>query len=139
MSRQGESALPALHLQHSGSVEYFVESNGVKSEVYKLEVADLPYVKQIDLMRNFPAYTRLASKSWRTTGDIAALAGTVATSGQLTGRVRRRASCCARGEDRDATRRGGRLRRRRHGEQGNELPHRHRERRRRELQRVERA
>ena len=30
------------------SIEYFVESNGVRSDVFKLTVVDLPYVKQLD-------------------------------------------------------------------------------------------
>ncbi|HEX8185701.1 MAG TPA: DUF4175 family protein, partial [Blastocatellia bacterium] len=42
-----------------------------------LEVADLPFVKQIDLVLNFPAYTRLASKKIENAGEIATLKGTV--------------------------------------------------------------
>ncbi|HEX6284723.1 MAG TPA: hypothetical protein VFZ71_07600, partial [Pyrinomonadaceae bacterium] len=34
------------------SVEYFVESNTIRSEVYKLNVVDLPFVKQLDLTLN---------------------------------------------------------------------------------------
>ena len=33
--------------------EYWVESNSVKSEVFKLTVADLPYVKRIDQTQSF--------------------------------------------------------------------------------------
>ena len=36
------------------SMEYFVESNNVRSEVFKLNVVDLPFVKQLDLSLNFP-------------------------------------------------------------------------------------
>src|SRR6201991_3900821 len=61
------------------SVEYFVESNTVRSEVYKLNVVDLPFVKQLDLTLNFPAFTNLPSKTIEDGGDIAALKGTVAT------------------------------------------------------------
>jgi hypothetical protein len=60
-------------------VEYFVEANGVKSEVYKLDVADLPYVKRIDATLDFPAYTGLPSKTQEDSGNIAALKGTVVT------------------------------------------------------------
>ncbi len=71
------------------SVEYFVEANNVRSEVFKLDVADLPFVKQLDLALNFPAYTRIAAKTIEDGGDIAALKGTVAT---ITARLSNRAS-----------------------------------------------
>ncbi len=45
------------------SVEYFVESNGVRSDVFKLNVVELPYVKQLDLTLNFPAFTHLADEN----------------------------------------------------------------------------
>lgn len=71
------------------SLEYFVESNSVRSEVFKLNVVDLPYVKQLDLTLNFPAYTHLPSKATEDGGDIAALKGTVATiTARLSGKVR---------------------------------------------------
>ena len=71
------------------SLEYFVESNTVRSEVYKLDVVDLPYVKQLDLTLNFPAFTNLPSKTVEDGGDIAALKGTVATiTAKLSGKVR---------------------------------------------------
>ncbi|HEX8089438.1 MAG TPA: hypothetical protein VF762_11325, partial [Blastocatellia bacterium] len=58
-------------------VAYYVESKGIRSPEFMLEVADLPFVKQIDLVMNFPAYTRLASKKIENAGEIAALKGTV--------------------------------------------------------------
>ena len=61
------------------SMEYFVESNSVRSEVFKLNVVDLPFVKQLDLSLNFPAFTNLPTKTVEDGGDIAALKGTVAT------------------------------------------------------------
>jgi hypothetical protein len=71
------------------SMEYFVESNTIRSEVYKLNVVDLPYVKQLDLTLNFPAFTNLPAKSIEDGGDIAALKGTVATiTAKLSGKVR---------------------------------------------------
>ena len=71
------------------SMEYFVESNTVRSEVYKLNVVDLPYVKQLDLTLNFPSFTNLPSKTVEDGGDIAALKGTVATiTAKLSGKVR---------------------------------------------------
>jgi hypothetical protein len=71
------------------SLEYFVESSSVRSEVFKLNVVDLPYVKQLDLTLNFPAYTHLPSKATEDGGDIAALKGTVASiTAHLSGKVR---------------------------------------------------
>jgi hypothetical protein len=71
------------------SMEYFVESNSVRSDVFKLNVVDLPYVKQLDLTLNFPAFTNLPTKAVEDGGDIAALKGTVATiTAKLSGKVR---------------------------------------------------
>src|SRR5919106_770375 len=71
------------------SMEYFVESNNVRSEVFKLNVVDLPFVKQLDLSLNFPAFTNLPSKAIEDGGDVAALKGTVATiTAKLSGKVR---------------------------------------------------
>jgi len=71
------------------SMEYFVESNSVRSEVFKLNVVDLPYVKQLDLSLNFPAFTNLPTKAIEDGGDVAALKGTVATiTAKLSGKVR---------------------------------------------------
>jgi hypothetical protein len=71
------------------SMEYFVESNSVRSEVFKLNVVDLPFVKQLDLSLNFPAFTNLPTKAIEDGGDIAALKGTVATiTAKLSGKVR---------------------------------------------------
>ena len=71
------------------SMEYFVESNSVRSEVFKLNVVDLPYVKQLDLTLNFPGFTNLPTKVVEDGGDIAALKGTIATvTAKLSGKVR---------------------------------------------------
>ena len=71
------------------SMEYFVESNSVRSDVFKLNVVDLPFVKQLDLALNFPAFTNLPTKAIEDGGDIAALKGTVATiTAKLSGKVR---------------------------------------------------
>ena len=71
------------------SMEYFVESNNVRSDVFKLNVVDLPFVKQLDLSLNFPAFTNLPTKTVEDGGDIAALKGTVATiTAKLSGKVR---------------------------------------------------
>jgi hypothetical protein len=59
------------------SVVYYVEANGIRSSEQTLEVVDLPYVKQIDLILNFPAFTGMAAKKIENGGDVAALKGTV--------------------------------------------------------------
>jgi hypothetical protein len=56
--------------------DYFVEANGVRSSVFRIEVADLPYVKRIDLEYRFPPYTGLAPQAREETGDVVALRGT---------------------------------------------------------------
>src|SRR4029450_155038 len=71
------------------SMEYFVESNTIRSDVFKLNVVDLPFVKQLDVSLNFPAFTHLPTKVMEDGGDIAALKGTVAIiTAKLTGKVR---------------------------------------------------
>ncbi|HEX8138120.1 MAG TPA: DUF4175 family protein [Pyrinomonadaceae bacterium] len=71
------------------SVEYYVEAGQVRTEVFRLDVVDLPFVKQLDLLLNFPAYTRISAKTIEDGGDIAALKGTVATvTARLTGKAR---------------------------------------------------
>jgi hypothetical protein len=59
------------------SVVFYVEANGIRSTEQTLEVVDLPYVKQIDLILNFPAFTGMAAKKIENGGDVAALKGTV--------------------------------------------------------------
>ncbi len=55
---------------------YSVESEGVRSGVYTIDVADLPYVDRIDLEYRFPSYTGLAPRTVEDAGDIAVLRGT---------------------------------------------------------------
>jgi len=94
---QGQAMEPAkakADYRHSifniqDSIEYFVESGGVRSDTYKLTVVDLPYVKQLDLTLNFPGFSHLPSKTTEDGGDIAALKGTVASiTARLSGKVR---------------------------------------------------
>jgi hypothetical protein len=69
--------------------EYFVESTGCRSEVFKLTVADLPYVKRIDQTQFAPAYTGLAPKTIEDAPDIAVLAGTdVKLTSKLTAKAK---------------------------------------------------
>ncbi|NIX23909.1 MAG: hypothetical protein GWN07_30460, partial [Actinobacteria bacterium] len=57
--------------------EYFVEATGVRSPTFTIDVADLPYVDQIDLTYYFPRYTGLPARTVTDGGDVAALPGTV--------------------------------------------------------------
>src|SRR5882762_9751077 len=71
----GEFSFMIFNIQDP--VTYYVESNSIRSPEFALEVVDLPFVKQIDLLLDFPAYTRLASKKIENGGEVAALKGTV--------------------------------------------------------------
>src|SRR5262249_61435603 len=57
-------------------IEYFVEAVGVRSSVYTLKVADMPYVQKLELEYRFPAYTGLAPRKIEDGGDVAVLRGT---------------------------------------------------------------
>src|SRR5262245_21727820 len=57
-------------------VDYFVEAVGVRSPVFTLKVADMPYVQKLELEYHFPAYTGLAPRKIEDGGDIAVLRGT---------------------------------------------------------------
>ncbi len=56
--------------------EYFVEASGVRSQLFRIEVHELPYVQQLVLEYHFPAYTGLSPRRQEDGGDIAALRGT---------------------------------------------------------------
>ena len=58
------------------SQRYFVESEGVRSQVYALRVVDQADVEGIDLTYNFPAYTGMSPQVAEDEGDIKALKGT---------------------------------------------------------------
>src|SRR5690606_7434094 len=55
---------------------YYVEADGVRSAVYRIDVADLPYVQRLDLEYRFPAYTGLSPQVVEDGGDVAVLRGT---------------------------------------------------------------
>jgi hypothetical protein len=58
------------------SERYYVESKGVRSPVYSLQVVDQAKVEKIDLTYNFPAYTGRPPQVVQDAGDISALKGT---------------------------------------------------------------
>jgi hypothetical protein len=61
----------------AAKTQYAVEANGVRSTTYTIDVSNLPYVKRMDLQYRFPAYTQLKPLDIDSTGDIAALRGTI--------------------------------------------------------------
>src|SRR5580765_5296118 len=62
-----------FHLEKE--TEYFVESNGVHSNTFKLSVVNLPTVAELEVEYRFPAYTNLAPRKAEG-GDVAAIRGT---------------------------------------------------------------
>lgn len=59
-------------------VEYYVEAAGVKSKTFKLDVADLPGIKNIKTTYHFPSWLGLKDAIEDPGGDLRAVAGTVA-------------------------------------------------------------
>ncbi len=70
------TAFEILLFDVDDNTEYFVRAEGVESAVYRIEVADLPYVQRIDLEYHFPAYTGLDPQTVEDGGDVAVLRGT---------------------------------------------------------------
>ncbi|MCM3881263.1 MAG: hypothetical protein ND807_14230, partial [Vicinamibacterales bacterium] len=58
------------------SIDYFIESGGVRSSVFTMHAADLPYVKQLEMEYVFPDYAGIAPRKIENGGDIAVLQGT---------------------------------------------------------------
>jgi hypothetical protein len=63
-----------FHLEKSS--DYYVESNGVRSGTFKLDVVDLPTVDKLAMEYRFPAYTGLEPRTVDPGGDVAAIKGT---------------------------------------------------------------
>ena len=60
------------------TLEYYVEAGGVKSETYKLNVVDLPAVKNIRVTYHFPAWSGMKDAVEDPGGDLRAVEGTTA-------------------------------------------------------------
>ena len=71
-----DGAFRHLLLGVAAATDYFVEADGVRSPVFRIEVEDVPYTEQIDLLYRYPAYTGLSPRPVTAGGDIAAVAGT---------------------------------------------------------------
>ncbi len=65
-----------MMLAVQNATDYFVESSGTRSDVFRLEVVDRPYVRKIDLEYRLPAYARTDPQRVEGTGDITSLVGT---------------------------------------------------------------
>src|SRR5688500_3542867 len=77
MTASGDSAHFSLRLfDLVEKTEYYVESNGVRSALFTIDIANLPFVKKIDLEYRYPGYTGMASETVQDGGDIAAPRGT---------------------------------------------------------------
>ena len=78
--QEGETAVPGgfetLLFDVREETSYFVESVGVQSDTFTLDVIDLPYVEHLELEYHFPAYTGLEPRLIQDGGDIAVLRGT---------------------------------------------------------------
>ena len=57
-------------------IEYYVESDGVRSPTYGMKVVALPAVAKLELEYIFPSYTGLPPQKVESGGDVAALRGT---------------------------------------------------------------
>ena len=60
------------------SLEYYVEAGGVRSATYKLNVVDLPSVKNIRVTYHYPEWTGMKDSVEDPGGDLRAVEGTVA-------------------------------------------------------------
>jgi len=77
MSPEGEAASYSILLfDLKDRTDYFVEAEGVRSPAFRIDVLDLPYVKQLDLEYRFPAYTGLSPQVVEDGGDVVAVQGT---------------------------------------------------------------
>ncbi len=61
----------------SNATQYIVEATGVRSGTFTIGVSNLPYVRTMNLQYRYPAYTQLDPLDVDSTGDIAAVKGTM--------------------------------------------------------------
>ena len=71
-----EGAFETIFFGLRQSMDYFVQSAGVRSSVFRIEAAELPFVDRLELEYVFPAYTGLEPRQVEDGGDIAVLRGT---------------------------------------------------------------
>lgn len=71
-----EGAFETVFFGLRQSLDYFVQAAGVRSPVFRIEAAELPFVDRLELEYVFPAYTGLEPRQVEDGGDIAVLRGT---------------------------------------------------------------
>ncbi|MBW3552646.1 MAG: hypothetical protein KY466_04000 [Gemmatimonadetes bacterium] len=76
MAASPEGGFGYLLFDLEDRTEYYVQAAGVRSPMFVLEVAELPYARRLDLELVFPSYTGLPSRTVEDGGDVAALRGT---------------------------------------------------------------
>ena len=74
---QAEAEFELLLLNVAEGADYFVEADGNRSPLFRIDVADLPYVEHLDQELRFPRYTGLPTRVVEDAGDVATIAGTV--------------------------------------------------------------
>jgi hypothetical protein len=74
-----EGSFTSRLLDLTRQTEYFVESSGHRSPVYRLTVTELPAVRRLALDLHFPPYTGLPAEHVEDGGDVAAVVGTTVT------------------------------------------------------------
>ena len=72
----GDGAFETIFFGLRQSLDYFVQAAGVRSPVFRLEAAELPFVDRLELEYVFPDYTGLEPRQIEDGGDIAVLRGT---------------------------------------------------------------
>ena len=73
---EGDEAFEGMIFDVDHATDYFVTASGVRSAVFTIEAADLPYVERLEMEYRFPAYTGLEPRAIDRGGDIAVLRGT---------------------------------------------------------------
>src|SRR3990170_792696 len=73
---EGADLFEGMVFDVDANTDYFVSSVGVRSQVFTIEAADLPYVERLEMEYRFPAYTGLEPRVVDRGGDIAVLRGT---------------------------------------------------------------
>jgi hypothetical protein len=74
--REGEPGYELRLFNLQGAAEYFVESEGVRSPTYRVQVLDLPYVERLQIELTYPEYTGMEPQFYEDGGDIYAPIGT---------------------------------------------------------------
>jgi hypothetical protein len=79
LSASAGSSFHFLLMNVQQKIDYYVESNGVRSAKHTISVIQVPRVESLDVRYHFPAYSGLADRTEPSSGDIQALKGTEVT------------------------------------------------------------